>query len=167
MNLKDVRTNAGARCAQSHAEWNRLSKTHRPVMQKESRPPCASLRPPSLCADSIPCRPHPMAPEIFDAVVVQRQAERREERRQWMARVEPVLQKVYGSAADPSPGKLHHDAADEWCRKSAVHSGQAAEDSSDAGGVRLVDDGRRRGVGTLSTPPAASSSEPRCVVAAV
>lgn len=64
-----------------------------------------------------------LAPEVFDAVVVQRETERREAQRQWMARVEPALQKVYGPDADPSPEKLHHDETDEWCRNGAVFSG--------------------------------------------
>ncbi len=59
-----------------------------------------------------------LAPEIFDAVVVQQEAERREDQRQWMARVEPALQKVYGPAGPP-PGELHHAAPGGQSRNGA------------------------------------------------
>ena len=60
-----------------------------------------------------------MAPEIFDDAVVRWLADEREARRQGLAELEPILQKVYGPATDPAPEKLHHAEADEWCRNGA------------------------------------------------
>lgn len=60
-----------------------------------------------------------LAPEIFDEAVVRRQAEEREARHQQMAELEPALQKVYGPANDPAPGKLPQAPKDGWCRNSA------------------------------------------------
>jgi hypothetical protein len=65
------------------------------------------------------CRLMRLAPEIFDATVVQRDAERREERRQWTTRVESALEKVYGPAAGPTPGKRHHNETDGRCGNGA------------------------------------------------
>ena len=60
-----------------------------------------------------------MDPEIFDDAVVCWLADEREARRQGLAELEPILQKVYGSATTSSPEELHHAQTDEWCRNGA------------------------------------------------
>ena len=60
-----------------------------------------------------------LAPEIFDSAVVSRREAEREDRRQLMAELEPIIQKVYGPATDSPPEELHHAQTDEWCRNGA------------------------------------------------
>ena len=65
------------------------------------------------------CRLARLSPEIFDSAVVSRREAEREDRRQLIAELEPIIQKVYGPATDSSPEKLHHAQTDEWCRNGA------------------------------------------------
>ena len=65
------------------------------------------------------CRFARLAPEIFDSAVVRRREEALEDRRQLMAELEPIIQKVYGPATDSAPEELHHAQTDEWCRNGA------------------------------------------------
>ena len=65
------------------------------------------------------CRLARLAPEIFDSAVVSRREAEREDRRQLMAELELIIQKVYGPAATSSPEELHHAQTDEWCRNGA------------------------------------------------
>ena len=65
------------------------------------------------------CRLMQLAPEIFDTSVVRRHADEQEARRQRLAELEPITQKVYGPATDLAPDKLHHAQTDEWCRNGA------------------------------------------------
>ena len=65
------------------------------------------------------CRLMQLAPEFFDVAVVSRREAEREDRRQRLAELEPIIQRVYGPATDPAPEKLHHAQTDEWCRNGA------------------------------------------------
>ena len=65
------------------------------------------------------CRLARLAPEIFDSAVVSRREEALEDRRQLMAELEPIIQKVYGPASALPPEELHHAQTDEWCRNGA------------------------------------------------
>ena len=100
-----------------------------------------------------------LAPEIFDSAVVSRREAEREDRRQLMAELEPILQKVYGPVTSPSPEKLHRAQMDEWCRNGAVFSRQDSGDRVSARRAGIVDDRRRSGAGTTSNPSAASARE--------
>ena len=65
------------------------------------------------------CRLARLSPEIFDSAVVSRREAEREDRRQLIAELEPIIQKVYGPATDSSHEELHHAQTDEWCRNGA------------------------------------------------
>ena len=65
------------------------------------------------------CRLARLAPEIFDSAMVSRREAEREDRRQLMAELEPIIQKDYGPATDSPPEELHHAQTDEWCRNGA------------------------------------------------
>ena len=71
------------------------------------------------CAVRARCRFMRLAPEIFDDAVVRRRDEECAARRQRQAEMEPILQKVYGPAADVASEKLHRAQSDEWCRNGA------------------------------------------------
>ena len=65
------------------------------------------------------CRLMQLAPEFFDVAVVSRREVKREDRRQRLAELEPIIQKVYGPATDLAPDKLHHAKSDKWCGNGA------------------------------------------------
>lgn len=57
---------------------------------------------------------HQLALENFDAPVFRGQPEEQEARGKRLAELEPIIQKVYGPAADTATEKLHHAESDEW-----------------------------------------------------
>ena len=105
------------------------------------------------------CRLARLAPEIFDSAVVSRREAEREDRRQLMAELEPIIQKVYGPATDPPPEELHHAQTDAWCRNGAVFPAHDSGDRVSSRRAGIVDDRRRSGAGTTSNPPATLARE--------